>query len=352
MRLAARLALLAMRAPIKSKEFFAKSTDAELAPLLRLLYGVCHPEEPLPIAPGKLAATAVQRGSIESLERRARLLLAAVRPELFPESDLLQLIESSSGDERAMAIVSLALARKRGTARARALDDLPQLEASMFVLGLASASDSLRKRLTAGPSRARSEAWRRRWWEAAVRLAKPEEVAGLAAPLLAAGGEGRPGLRVLCRRVLLGDSVTFPPPVREKLLAALTVPGDRWRAVLGYLASDMKRLPPNASSALSERERYALGLLAKKQLSSADVWRVLADGDWMRLEAGPGSFEAALLDELNLLVRDLFVGGSKYAIARGSVAGYLPNGVQKSQDEYFEVLDQLLGRYPLFRSWR
>ncbi|GEM_PF-3914640 len=191
-------------------------------------------------------------------------------------------------------------------------------------------------RLLEGPGRTRPEAWRRLWWAAAARHA-PRTVWPELRRRFPEGALGRDGRMVLLRRALVEFGEANPGRVRGLV-----------EEILGSL--------PRGGPAAFALESWSSGLAGSEaRTAGLRLWRVLhrVFGDPGPVE-GPGGPRAFLVGRLNELCRVFFCGGSRYyrklgiEVFTGGEA-YLPEGIREVRDEYFQILDEWLRRWPLFR---
>lgn len=352
-RLAARIALLATSPPVPPRRFLDGLKDKHLESLLNSLYGAWHAGAELPAATQPLGSGRPPEGSLEEFETRAMLLLAAARPNLFSSAAIEELLAATQNVQR---IASLALGRLHENATIARMTERAALDQPLYLCGLEAADPKLQAwLLERGPSDARSEEWRSLWWAATVRLLSSENAARAVPRLLDAGPEGDAGLRMLCWRLLHEDQ--FRPALagetRERLVAPARPAVDRFRFAIAFLTAatdeDRPSLGTARARAVGARQLYALRLFRDGRLGGRAeppgplLWRQLNADAW--IEAPSGAFEAAFLAQFNELVKDLFVGGRT---ATGERV-YLPAGIRTVRNEYFEVLEQLLAEYPLFR---
>lgn len=349
-RLAARLAYLAVCKPEDSARVLTGMRKRGLRELVNMICGAYH-ARPTPDAPAAIPLGNPQFGTLDELELRAHLLLAAARPAVTKPDVVRALVADNGLSPRLRALASLVLGRMTRTVAVDEFQRDQEVDRPMFLTGLAVAPPRLQDWLILeGASNAWSEAKRSAYWAAVTRLVSRSRLARVVSKLLASGSEGLAGMKALCHRLLADPEhgLELDAALRAKLLAEPRVATDRFRIVVGMIAGKELREPPrDHGSVTGTRFAYVLELFRNEQLGRDAttrgplLWRELVVADWER--AVPGAFSHALLAGLNEWVRDLFLGG------RGVPDGWLPAGIRESKGDYFTVLDELLDKYPLFR---
>ncbi|MFQ5506767.1 MAG: hypothetical protein ACE5F1_18505 [Planctomycetota bacterium] len=361
-KLAAKLGLLASTNPLRQSVFKAALRDAELDPLMHALYAAYRSKEPI----DQLTLPRLSKqpsSSLAELEDRALLLMAAARPGSTLGRAELEDILRKKWSKRVHEIASLALGRLL-TLDMGGEPELEFLDLPMFLAGLrVPGEDLVEAVLLKGPGGARDEAYRRRWWGAAIRLVDSGHLAELAGKLmLQSREERREGVRALCRRLLVKNSWKkldegLRTLLREGIAEAPDpAASDPFLHVLAVLARGTSALPEDESKVLGERRSYAFGLFLDGRLGAGGsdpgevLWDHLTRDDWVRPRGGAGSFEAEFLDQLNTLVHDLFLAGSREpGSGLRPKEAYRPKGLREHRPELMSVLGRYLELYPLFR---
>ena len=361
--LAGRLALLASPWKIESMAFLGRTRHPavqRIRPLLNALLLAWRLQiDAKGLALPALGDQVPDAGSLADHEERALLILACRRPGMLSRKQLLTFLERPQG-ARHFGLCSLALGRLDKSASTRPA--LGNLVTPFYLLGLESCSGELRKELIQGPGLAHSLRWQSWHWCAAVRLLPSQQLASLLPALLAAEPEAvGQAIQALCFRVLVrGERL----PESESLKSLVENPGapesSPYRAILATLAAPGRTLGTQRRKILGPVRSYALDawregrIQGKPRIGGARLWRILRRSEWTRPQEGPGSFEAALLEQINGLVWNLLIFGSEYVehtqpnLDRNR---FLPEGLRRTDEAFFRVLDAWLGEYPLFRSW-
>jgi len=361
--LSSRLALLASPWKLAAKEYAGRARGpsiAKIRPLLNALFLARNPSvDPATLLLPSLGKAIPAAGSLVDHEERALLILACARPGILERAQLLAFLERKSG-ARYFDICSLALGRLDKAARAK--PESGNLVTPSYLLGLESCSDDLRAELIRGPGPAHPLRWRQWHWCAAVQHLATKELTTLVPALLALETEdGTPAIQALCFRILMrGETL----PSSESLVSLVENPvapdSDPYRSVLAALSAPGRNLGSARRKVLGPLRSYALEswregrIQGDLRVAGAQLWKLLTLGEWSRPKLGPGSWESALIMDLNDLVWNLLILGSAF-VERTQPSldrdRFLPDGVRRTDESYFRVLDAYLRLFPLFRSW-
>jgi len=354
-RLAAKLAVIASGSKVEPAMFARALRDDRIDRLLNAIFLTVHSD----VSAAELNIPVLSKrppvaDSLEELHDRALLLLAAARPKVsLSRSDLERVLgENRSDVVHTAASLALGAQIEVDDQAARALSNL---DLSTFIGGLQRASPKLTEMLLEGPGAARPPEFSRRWWAAAARLVPAKRLDELARGMLQRSAEERDaGVRALCHRLLLEPEWKVQAPKLRTLLAGQRFAGNRCDVVLEALATSS--LPDRASGVLGSRAAHALELFITGRLATSSpgqvLWRHLERASRVRTEDGPGSREALMLEALNQLVQDIFVGGSRaFTTGRGD-GSWLPNGFPDNKEDFVRVLREYLPQFPLFTELR
>ncbi len=362
--LAGRLSLLASPWPIEAEEFVGRARSpaiVRIRPLLNALLLARNPKiEAEGLALPEFSKKVPPAGSLADHGERALLILACSRPGLVSREQLLSLLGRPPA-ARHFALGSLALGRLDKTAQT--LPDLGNLVSPFYLLGLESCSNELQTVLLQGPGPAHPLPWQAWHWCAAVQHLSGKQWESILPELLAAESEvGDLAILALCYRLLVrGETLPRSESLKKLLEDPVAPDASPYRSILAFLTNPVPTVPAAHRKALGSVRTYALEswragrIVGDASVAGAELWKLLQSVEWPRPHKGPGSFEAALLDELNDLVWDLLILGSSWVERTqpglDRMDRFLPEGVRKTDESYFRVLDAYLHVYPLFRSW-
>lgn len=302
---------------------------------------------------------AVAPDSLVELTTRA-VLLDAVRHPGTLEFDALEALLRRTERPVLRRLASLALGRlghngREGWDPAAWLDASARVDRSCFLAGLDELPGPLRPLVMRGPGGARNDATKRRFRAAAVRLLPAESRREFVGRFLDENVRDlqeidavqvQPVLTALLRRYLVGsESVRFTATVRAQLRR---VPG-RIGVLLALLSEDGAAIAPSDAERLGPRLVTAVRLLRAGDLGSDAregkvlLWNLVAEVEDSGGVAGPGSAMHVFVEELALLVHDLFVAAAQ----PGRSDAFLPEGIRLARKDYFAVLGEWLRDWPL-----
>lgn len=362
--LSGRLALLASTWEVGLADFTGRTRGPDIQrirPLLHALYLARHPKvEAKGVTLPSLGDEVPTAGSLADHEERALLILACARPGILKRATLLGFLGRPQG-ARHFALCSLALGRLDGVATDK--PDLGNLVTPYYLLGLENCSEKLHTELIRGPGPAHSIWWRSWQWCAAVQHLPTADLETMIPALLALEPEvGDRAIQALCHRVLMrGETLPASESLKSLVEDPVAPDSNPYRSVLAVLSAPGRTLGAVRRKVLGPLRSYALEswregrIQGDQRVVGAQLWKLLTLEEWSRPTLGPGSWESALLDGLNSLVWDLHLLGSAYVERTqpglDRVDRFLPEGIRRTDESYFRVLDAYLSIYPLFRSW-
>jgi hypothetical protein len=306
---------------------------------------------PVPFPPEAPAA-----GTLGELQVRATLLALAERPRLAREEELRRI---ASWPAPFATLAAFVLGRRSGQAKAAELERA-DVDLASYLAGASHIEGELEARLLRGADAVRPNAWRGRFWAAAMRLVRVVDRDALLALMLEREEQVaevdflQAALMEWARRQLLGELRAKLDDVARGRLAqvARRIGGELGWILSGLIGEELfedESVTPRMRATI---ERYFAGRLGTSaQPGGTLMWLRLVEHAWLRPAGGLASPRAVQLEELNRLVFDLLVRGGDFGKQHwpGDRPPWLPKGVPQIRDDYFGLLSLQLTRYPIYQ---